>query len=58
MCERFRTLSRENKPIKFAEYRLSEPVNTAPLEVVLADGTRVRGANAGMVAELVKSLRG
>lgn len=52
-----RERNRGNAPVQFEEYRISEPVNTAPLEVVLADGTRVRGSDTGMLAELVKSLR-
>jgi len=53
-----RERNRGNKPVQFEEYRISEPVNTAPLEVVLADGTRVRGSDASMLAQLVKSLQG
>lgn len=52
-----RERNRGNKPVQFEEYRISEPENTAPLEVVLADGTRVRGSNPAMLAELIKVLR-
>ena len=52
-----RERERGNKPVRFEQYRIGEAANVAPLEVSLPDGTRVRGSNPAMVAELVKSLR-
>ena len=46
-----------NKPVRFAQYRISASASAAPLEVVMPDGTLVRGIDAAAVAELAKALR-
>ena len=52
-----RESNRAGKPITFEQYRIGERVHTAGLEVVLPDGTRLRGGDPAMLAELVKALR-
>ena len=46
-------------PVRFVEAKLpvTGPAANAPLEVRLADGTVLRGANAAELAALVKALR-
>ena len=44
--------------VKFEEYQVGEVRSNSPLEVVLADGTRMRGDDPGKLAVLVRALRG
>ena len=54
-----RERDRGGAPVRFEEVRLeSAPEQAGSLEVVLVDGTRVRGSHPAMVAQLVRTLRG
>ncbi|NBB79108.1 MAG: hypothetical protein GVY36_06620 [Verrucomicrobia bacterium] len=54
-----RERNRSAEPVRFEEVRLGSALEKpTALEVVLADGTRVRGGDPAMVGQLVRMLRG
>lgn len=52
-----RERERGDKPVRFAQYQIGGLATMARVEVVLPDGTQVRGSDASAVTELVKALR-
>lgn len=46
-----------SKAVRFAEYRVGPAQAGLPMEVVLPDGTQIRGSDTTALMELVKALR-